>query len=152
MKTTDWSAVTASAPINKEAAVARDGSGDQFNSIKRICQIHSRECLPTIPCPKNKKNLTGKKRDRLTVIGLYAGEDNPKAVESKGSLWVCKCVCGAYVTRRQHKLAKDTTTIDACDECRQLEYLKHVERRKAYGDRRAEEIQNREREARRAGK
>lgn len=143
MRTTEWDRVVSSAPLNKQAAVVRDGSGEQPSCGKKITQVHSRDGLPTAPVPYGTENLIGRKRGRLTVLGFYAkqvGSKNQR--DKKGALWVCRCVCGAQLTRRRKSLMKDCW--DACDECRQIAFIRHSENRKMFGDKRADEIRDRE--------
>lgn len=74
--------------------------------------------------------MIGKKRGRLTVIGL--AEDQGAKVKS-GARYVVRCVCGMYSYRRGAPFKKNADEFDACERCRELLFLKRDEIKRRTG-------------------
>lgn len=97
---------------------------------KPSCTVQVPEYIAPPPmAPKRKHpraktfvDLTGRKKGRLTVLGLLA--DNH-------SLWVVRCSCGMYTVRTSRSIKSTETNpranIDACRECMHLVFLKREE-------------------------
>jgi hypothetical protein len=111
-------------PIDRTAARVTSAGPKGYESSKQILQVCSPTALPLRPFPRRApsscRNLAGIVRGRLTVIGLWA--ENP----SHHALWVCRCVCGYYVTRRARALTNPRNDKDRCDRCRELVYLRRT--------------------------
>lgn len=119
MRTTDWDRIVTSAPLNRDAAVARDACGvaytpaiaDDDNVIRSDTPLPVRK-------PSKGTDLSGKRCNRLVVQGLYA-------VEGKSNRWVVRCDCGAYETRRATSLNNPAYAATAmCSHCDHLEQLR----------------------------
>lgn len=126
-KTTNWDAVIASAPLNKDAAVARDGKGTHWTPEMKLSRGKVRHFAP-IPTKPLKMmymatNLTGLRVGKLTVVGLA---DFPERNKKRPAAWVVRCVCGYYETRTAKALRNPAfvATNHECDECRYLTELK----------------------------
>lgn len=117
MKTTEWDRVVSSAPQNAQAAVVRDGSGDQWQADWRnvFAAPPSMRKPPNDPCFTD---LTGRRFGRLTVVGLSAR----KASKDKGSRWVCRCVCANYGIFTIKALKRGKAF--ACQACEYWEWLR----------------------------
>lgn len=117
--TTDWSAVLASAPLDKKAAVVAGGKGAHWEpKLKPHDHEYARSVdgpLPTKPVAPGEEDLTGRKVGRFTVIGKAAGAQG----------WVVRCACGAYERRRSKTLTQSDPLGAAtmCVVCDKLEYV-----------------------------
>lgn len=122
-----WDKIVSSAPVNKDAAVARDGSGEHFEPDMRLARLRWDAPPPTKPVPDcpSAKGFVGIKFGRLTVVGLYAGEVSKK----EGARWVVRCACGAYETRRAKAIRNPINAHDRCSHC---EYLERLRRREVH--------------------
>jgi len=117
----------ASRPVN-QAAARTMGRGVHFESKKVIAQRHWAAPPKTIPASQVTDpagtfiDLSGIKFGRFVVIG-YLGK--PKG----HSLWLVRCACGDYESRKSKAIRNPDNHGDRCDNCRQLAFLK---RREAY--------------------
>lgn len=138
MKTTEWDRIVTSTPLNREAAVVRDGSGDGATRVANIQGVYDAPFL-TMPCPSRFDDQTGKRLGRLTVIGFV---DNKQTNSGKNcpARWLCKCVCGRYTTRKVASLynalhaaqSKENYHVFACAECateQRIRNGKHAKKR-----------------------
>ena len=106
IKTTDWDAVAASAPLNKEASVVRDGSGAAFvTKSERVRNDILENPLPVIIPPHQFKDFTGRTFGRYRIVGFV---DLKKANVGKTSQakWLARCACGLYQTLKHTTLVK----------------------------------------------
>ena len=111
MKTVDYDALAASAPLNRDAALARDGRGEQYQAKLRPGARHWEAPPPTRPIPADVADLTGVKIGRLTVVG-YLGRIGGHA------RWLVRCVCGDYEARRRRAIVDPRPDADnCCEEC-----------------------------------
>lgn len=126
MKTTSWDRIVSSAPLNKDAALARDGRGENYEPNCRINpgSAHSDTPLPTIRFGGGGENLTNVKFGRMTVIGV--AKDTRQ--NDRGRAWVVRCACGNYEHRRTKAIRNTANANDCCTKCRHLEYLKRRDR------------------------
>jgi hypothetical protein len=116
-------------PINKTASIVL-GKGEYYEPQILMGQYHSDKPLPTkYFTGKPQDDLTGKKIGRLTAIGFLGkkGSDNNK----KDGIWLVKCDCGCYETRKSkslkkniNKLAHQDQLLIMCRVCMDLENLK----------------------------
>lgn len=110
-------------PINRTAALVT-GNGVSFqiddNRNNTVC---ARTPLPLREITKEMlespgfTDLTGFKKGRLTVMGLYLHRG------VRGAAWSVRCACGVYETRVSRSLKSDFP-YDACFECKEIVYLK----------------------------
>lgn len=107
-------------PVNKTAhRVIKTAKPEDLwaPSVKTDHAAHSREVLKVRPIPEaaaHMRSVIGKKRDRLTVIGIHDAEKSSK----KGAAWVVRCDCGNYETRSTILRWLGTHAPDMCLECR----------------------------------
>lgn len=119
MKATNWDAIVTSAPANKDAALARDGRNRVEGLRYTYNGVRSDVPLPTRRTPASMTDLTGRRAGELTVQGLYAP---PSAGKNARPVWVVRCSCGWYETRRGEALAREDIPRDCshCDYTRKL--------------------------------
>jgi hypothetical protein len=112
--------IATSVPINRTAARVVQRGPKGYESGKRILTDCSPVPLPTKPVPRKPQllDLTGRVVGHLTVVGAGVKRS------SNGMLWVCRCVCGYYTTRRTGSLLNPANDADRCDRCREVAYLK----------------------------
>lgn len=109
MRTTDWDALAASAPINADAARAVVyGYGSEEPTLLE----HAKQQLPTAP---TFMNLIGLKKGFLRVVA-YAGSNKNG---NGGARWIVRCLCGRYEFRRTRSLRPDVSN-DRCTACDRL--------------------------------
>lgn len=125
MKGSSWDKVVSSAPINKDAAIARDGSGTSWTPERTLEPTFVRSHAP-IPIKRRKEtwgvDLTGMKVGKLTVLGVA---DFPGRSQKSLAAWVVRCVCGYYETRKAKTLRKPGYADKAaCSECHYVAELK----------------------------
>lgn len=125
MKGSSWDKVVSSAPINKDAAIARDGGGTSWTPERALEASFVRSHAP-IPIKPRKAtwmlDLTGLKVGKLTVLGVA---DFPNRSERSPAAWVVRCVCGYYETRKAKTLRKPGyAERAACSECHYVAELK----------------------------
>jgi hypothetical protein len=129
---TSFDKIFAASPVDKVAGRVT-AKGEGFESKKRIVHTHSEVPLPMKPYAVSRRrpgdvDLTGVRFGRFTVLGVY---DHPvDEGQDKGRLWVVRCACGRYTTRRSKAVRNPNNSDDRCDECRQLAYLLRTEKRK----------------------
>lgn len=118
-----------SGPIDKQAARVIRKARPEDVWIPKIKetehQRHSQNVLPTAPIPRaasQMKEVLGKRRDRLTVVG-YAKEQNSR----KPAKWVVRCDCGNFEHRSSILRWLGTDARDMCLECRKRTFLTHGE-------------------------
>jgi len=119
VKTVDYAALATAAPINADAAKARDGGGVHYEPTKRPGGDHWTAPPPTRRVPWNCADLTGTKIGRLTVVGLLDSRSH-----DKGARWLVRCSCGDYEARRSKALKNPNNAGDRCDLCRHQVFLK----------------------------
>lgn len=90
MRTTNFDALAASSPLDRNASIVRDGSGDLWSAKIPEHHQHWKTPQPIQPrIPGNMPNYTGVDFGRLKVIG-YHGDGR----------WLVRCACGDYELRR----------------------------------------------------
>jgi len=67
------------------------------------------------PALRQERTLVGAKIGRLTVVGM---------LNTSKSICVVRCCCGQYETRRPRAIRNPKNSVDACDRCRHLDYLR----------------------------
>lgn len=71
----------------------------------------------------------GKKIGSLVVLGRARGAKSSK----KGASYVCRCLCGYYVTRRSKAIRNPLNDKDCCELCRQKAFLANKRHYKVFG-------------------
>ena len=110
-------AVVSSAPINRTAARVTS-KGFDYQPNKRVVCIEGDLPLPVRQLAPGEEDLRGKRVGRLTVIGRYAGGNG---------LWVVRCDCSRYATRKTKALKNQNNYGDRCEQCRHISYLKRMD-------------------------
>ena len=110
-------AVVSSAPINKTAARVTS-KGFDYQPNKLIVCVEGDLPLPVRQLTPEEEDLRGKRVGRLTVIGRYAGGNG---------LWVVRCDCSRYATRKTKALKNPNNYGDRCEQCRHISYLKRMD-------------------------
>ena len=123
-----WDALLASAPVNKQAAKVTSGSEHyEPNFVTNAMFWDERPRLLNLNAIKATQpqfiDLTGSKVGRMVVVGIFADDPPSKAKKSKGSLWVCRCVCGRYQGVRGSRIK--SLRRDRCDYCYHVEDLRN---------------------------
>ena len=115
----DYDFVYTAKPVNAEAAKALQ-KGEHYDGAVKNDQLTLDAPLVTSPYPGPKQdNLTGRIFGRLTVIGYRGG-----GAKTHGTLWVVRCSCGRYATRRTKSIKNPKNTIDCCQYCKEIQYMK----------------------------
>lgn len=117
-------AVVTKRPVNRTAALVTQPGPKGLESSKRIAQAHSDDRLTTVPVPRSVRDLRGRTFGTLTAIGLAEPTASISKQQGNQRLWVCRCVCGRYLTRRAKAINNPNNTNDRCDPCRQVAYLR----------------------------
>ena len=127
MRTTNFDRLATSAPLNADAAIARDGvSNDHWEA--KIGSTVNRWIAPPAMKPMSDMSdigramcaeLVGARFGRLRVLGIWA-DGNRK----KGASWVVRCDCGYYEARKANSLRAGTAT--CCTACDRLDQLRAI--------------------------
>lgn len=111
-------------PVDRVAARVV-GKGVDWTPNKRIQTADSETPLPTAIIERMNpqartvaETVIGRRCGRLTVLGLSA--------DRKGR-WVVRCQCGTYTLRTYKAITNPANTVDCCEQCRHLLYLKRAE-------------------------
>ena len=115
-------------PIPRDAVDANASrvlkQGVHFESRKIILQNHW-EVQPKLKrVPHIFQDMTGRKFGRFTVVGL---------LQSPKKMWVVRCACGMYETRKERSMTNPNNQQDCCQKCRELQHLQRQQEFKAYG-------------------
>ncbi len=103
MRTTNFDVIAASAPLNREASVARDGSGETWGfEVHEQISHWKAPPLPTHRRPHGMSDLSGRSFGLLKVLRFHGYREGKNAP----ALWLVRCSCGDYETRRHAKLVK----------------------------------------------
>ena len=123
------------APINRVAAQVT-GKGVHWDPKKKREAGDSDMPLPLMPMEKldyqQRKQLaalSGKKFGRMIVIGVAAEQGS----KTKPMRFVVRCACGTYTYRRSKSIRNAENSVDCCDHCRHLLYLKRWEIKRRTG-------------------
>jgi hypothetical protein len=131
VRTVNYAALATSAPIDKAAALARDGSGEHFDIAIPDDMPHSETPLPMKAITRQHTSnpsfadLTGTRMARLRVLGMYAAPNTKKV-----GMWVVRCDCGRYTARSAKAIKNylaDPEKYEGggrCWECQRVEILK----------------------------
>lgn len=121
MRTTNFDVIAASAPLNREASVARDGSGETWGfEVHEQISHWKAPPLPTHRRPHGMSDLSGRSFGLLKVLRFHGYREGKNAP----ALWLVRCSCGDYETRRHAKLVKGGDPNDRCVVCKKAEALR----------------------------
>jgi hypothetical protein len=107
-------------PANRTAAIVTQSRGESWDKGEEFDQVHSDTPLEIKPRPVEAKDLAGLKFGRLTVLGYYGSG-------ARGSLWVVRCVCGAYETRAGRTIVRAYHSNSSGDRCRACVRLRDIQ-------------------------
>ncbi len=120
MRVTNWDAVATSAPLDRQASIVRDGSGDTWDhEVHPQIDHWKAPPLPLAKKPDALEDLTGKRWGRLVVVRFHGKREGKNAP----LCWLVRCACGDYETRR-YATALKATPEDACVICAKAERLR----------------------------
>ena len=129
MKTIDYDALAASAPLNADAAQAYGMTGEHDLGYTIPDHVRHWDAPPRIlPVPSDTTDRTGRKFGRFTVIG-YLGHH-----KKKGSRWLVKCLCGLYEMRGRKAVDNPENEGDGCLRCRRIDHAKRSYERHRFKD------------------
>lgn len=115
MRTMNFDAIAASAPLDRAASVVRDGSGDQWApAVNDLTMDHwSAPPLQTHPKPNALADLSGARLGRLTVVRFHGYREGKNAPP----MWLVRCSCGDYEARRNTTVLKRLAHAEPDDCC-----------------------------------
>jgi hypothetical protein len=122
--------VITSEPIDRTAAMVTS-RGVRYESPKKIIQRHWEIPPSTIPVGPSERDFTGLRCGRFVVVGKLSVQK-----DSRGgtSLWLVRCDCSHYETRRSKSLRNPRNKGDCCERCRQLIYAKRSQHWRSTGN------------------
>lgn len=123
VRTTNFDAIAAAAPLDRTASVIRDGSGDLWEPS--IPETFKRWFAPPVMKPRAwllarsavAAQLLDRRFGRLVVLGVL---DEPGKTEK--AAWVVRCDCSYYETRKAKTLLAGKAT--CCLVCYKVETLR----------------------------
>ena len=128
MRTTNFDAIAAAAPLDRSASVVRDGSGDAYEG--KVPSWHEHWTAPPLPEGRfsgrnGGDDLTGVRFGRGMVVVRYHRSHR------NGAQWLVRCPCGDYELRRSKAVrsADDEHVCQACDWFRHVQYQRDAERK-----------------------
>lgn|SRR6185503_11071400 len=115
-------------PVDRVAArVVRPGIF--WITSKHIQTDDSKNPIPYDPVSPFSPIKAGMKQGALTVLGKVIGSKSG----AKGCSYVCRCLCGYYVTRRSKALVNPLNAKDCCELCRQKAFLANKRHYRVFG-------------------
>lgn len=132
MRTTNFDAIAAAAPLDRQASVVRDGSGDLWSGkVKPTTRHWDAPPPPEAARPDHVEDFAGRQVHRLTVV-RYHGKR-----KGGGHWFLVRCACGDYELRRD-KFLRDPPMREgqqehACEACDYLAHIKWIARNAGSG-------------------
>jgi hypothetical protein len=125
VRTTNFDALAASAPLDRQASTVRDGSGDLWTPNVKVACAHWDAPPPAEkPLPSGQEDRAGQRFGRFTVVRYHTSS------KATGSKWLVRCACGEYEIRSSKAVKNPANTDDCCTLCRHLVYLQRRDRQK----------------------
>jgi hypothetical protein len=123
MRTTNFDTIAAAAPLDRQASVIRDGSGDLWEAkIGEHVPHWSAPPLPECAKPEAAEDLEGRPIGRMVVVRYHGGG------RVNGSRWLCRCACGDYELRSSKAIKRNANPEHGCAKCDKLTYLLGLDR------------------------
>lgn len=119
IRTMNFDAVGAAAPLDRQASVVRDGSGDLWDAT--IPPHHQHWDAPPLAeagRPASAADLTGRQMGRMIAVRYH--RSHPK----HGAQWLMRCVCGSYELRRAKAIQTNTDDDHCCWVCNRVNVLR----------------------------
>lgn len=141
MRTTNFDALATAAPLDRQASIVRDGSGDHWEA--KIPEYHLRWIAPpalrTIRsleanAQKLAAEIVGKRHGRLVVLGILLEEGR-----NKKARWVVRCDCGYYEARLAKTIRSGDPDRMMCCACDKADQLRQRSSKPSTGERRRAE-------------
>ena len=107
-------------PANKTAAIVTQARGESWGDSEVFDQVHADTPLEIKARPIEAKDLSGLRFGRLVVLGYYGSG-------ARGSLWVVRCVCGAYETRAGRTIVRHFHSNCSEDRCRSCVRVRDIQ-------------------------
>jgi hypothetical protein len=104
-------------PVDREAALcfAKQPAADELSIEARAGVNTTMEPREIRTPPETIKDWTGKRKDGIVVIGYHARKVQPNGTVNH--LWVVRCDCGRFETRRHKRLSSRGPKYDVCKIC-----------------------------------
>lgn len=124
MRTMNFDAIAASAPLDRTASAVRDGSGDAWTPQKRTKVFHTDTPKLSPDAPGSsvgaefEASIKGLRFGRFVVVGRSVVQ-NPK----RGASWLCRCDCGQFENRKAKAMRSPLAGEDCCYQCMALRRL-----------------------------
>lgn len=135
MRTTNFDAIAASAPLNRQASVVRDGSGDLYDPALPDGTEHWKAPpLPEAVMPPDTVDLSGRKVGRCTVVRYHRPHPTQKSV---GAQWLIRCVCGDYELMSGRAIKASKASNHVCRSCNAFVHALHQRQNERRGVRTA---------------
>jgi hypothetical protein len=109
--------IHARVPVDRLAVRVTRFAGEHWDPDKSVQTKDRVTPLSTIPVSPGTQDLTGHRFGRFVVFGQYSKSSDA------GRLWVVRCVCGTYTTRRTKAILNPANSRDCCAHCEHLKYL-----------------------------
>lgn len=109
--------IITSTPVNRTAAEVTSKS-DNYEPRKKIVCDHWEQMPETTKLPSHVPNMIGVICGRFTVVGYMGSNNNGRA------LWLVRCACSHFETRRTKSLKNPNNTDDCCQICRHTQFLR----------------------------
>ena len=122
IRTTNFDALAASAPLDRQASVVRDGSGEGWEGrVPAFVDHWKAPPAPLCAKPEEIPDLTGRRIGRLTVVRFHRRKN--------GGQWLVRCDCGDYEVRRSSVITDFKGTLEAC--CHACDWLRLIKAKAA---------------------
>ena len=134
-RTVDYDRLASSAPINRQAALTRDGRGPDFGLEAMELENHwSAPPPPERAPPRDLPRLEGREFGAGMRVVRYHGK------RSNGARWLVRCACGDYELRATQAI--QTAQADhACQKCNHTRHLRWASDPNRTADTRAKGLQ-----------
>lgn len=133
LRTTNFDAIAAAAPLDARASAVRDGGGDHWTATLPADVEHwSAPPLPEDERPRDVADISGLVVGRLTVVRYH----RTRPSGGRRSRWLVRCQCGDYELRKTRAVtnAKHPDQM-MCFACQAVETLRNAGRRDTAADR-----------------
>ena len=86
--------------------------------------LHWNHDVAIHPPPKTVKDLTNVRFGKFVVIGFLTKRRKKNGTDKK--IWLVKCDCGRYETRRSKAILNPKNSNDKCKVCRDNDFINNI--------------------------